>query len=201
MPPGPSPAPDWAAIYAEHGHAMWLAARGVIGGQLTLDKEAHGKSADDVVGDVIAELMPKGLPQKQSNLRGFLTAVTRRRAIDAVRRAKHEAPTDIDFEEIVGVEGIEDTVDRELLTATAVDALDALPERERYAIEQTVMLQRQAKDVGPELNVTPQRVSQLVSQGIRRLRELPAFSDLLPADLLEPGQSTTTGPDMTGRPS
>ncbi len=180
---------------------MWLAARAVIGGKLDLDKEALGKSADDVVGEVIAELMRKGLPQNQTNLRGLLTAVTRRRAIDAVRRTKHEAPTDIDFEEVVGVEGIEDAVDRELLIAAALDALDALPERERCAIEQTVMLQRQAKDVGPELNVTPQRVSQLVSRGLRRLRELPAFSDLLPADLLEPGRSTTAGPDTTERPS
>lgn len=180
---------------------MWLAARGVIGGQLDLDKEALDKSADDDVGDVIAELMRKGLPQNQTNLRGFLTAVTRRRAIDAVRRAKHEAPTDIDFEEIIGVEGIEDAVDRELLTGAAIDALDQLPERERYAIEQTVMLQRQAKEVGPELNVKPQRVSQLVSRGLRRLRELPALSDLLPADLFERGRSTTTGPDTTGRPS
>src|SRR5205823_1650122 len=52
----PNGAPDWAAIYAEHGHAMRGAAAAKIGGP---DKELFGKSADDVVGDVLAKVMVK----------------------------------------------------------------------------------------------------------------------------------------------
>ncbi|MDQ6948559.1 MAG: hypothetical protein M3256_20440, partial [Actinomycetota bacterium] len=61
-----SEADGWAAIYVEHGRAMRLAAAGVLGGQ---DKEIFGKSADDIVGDVLRELMLKPMPAL-TNLRG-----------------------------------------------------------------------------------------------------------------------------------
>lgn len=61
---------DWASIYDEHGQAMRAAGIAAIGGPA---EEILGKSADDIVGDVLAELMTKGLPEAVTNLRGYLT--------------------------------------------------------------------------------------------------------------------------------
>jgi DNA-directed RNA polymerase specialized sigma subunit len=46
----------------------------------------------------------------------------------------------------------------------------ALPPRERHALVERVMNGRPANEVAGELQVTPQRVSQLVNQAIRKLR-------------------------------
>jgi RNA polymerase sigma factor (sigma-70 family) len=48
--------------------------------------------------------------------------------------------------------------------------LSALPPRERHALVERVMKGRPAKEVAGELQVSPQRVSQLVNQAIGRLR-------------------------------
>jgi RNA polymerase sigma factor (sigma-70 family) len=190
---------DWAAIYAEHGRAMRAAALAAIGGP---DKEILGKSADDIVGDLIAEFMVNGTDLSQkSNLRGYLTAAVRNRVRDLHRRSKFERPEALDADDVVGHEDIEDAVDREELASQATAALDQLPERERYAIVERVMKCRPAQEVGPELGVTPQRVSQLVNAGLGRLRKLPAFTELLSVDRSPPGPSTATGPDATGTPS
>ena len=192
-----SEAGGWAAIYAEHGRAMRLAAAGVLGGH---DKEILGKSADDIVGDVLRELMLQPLPVL-TNLRGYLTTAVRNRARDLVRRSRYEAPVDNQFDEMIGIDDIEAPIDRAELARQAVTALDQLPERERYAIRERVMLCRPAKDVGAELGVAPQRVSQLVNAGVARLRGLPAFIELFSTDRPLPGPSTVTGPNPTGSPS
>jgi RNA polymerase sigma factor (sigma-70 family) len=191
---------DWAAIYAEHGRAMRAAALAAIGGP---DKEILGKSADDIVGDLIAEFMVNGTDLSQkSNLRGYLTAAVRNRVRDLHRRSKFERPEALDLDDVGRHEdNIEDAVDREELARQATVALDQLPERERYAIVERVMKCRPAQEVAPDLDVTPQRVSQLVNAGLGRLRKLPAFTELLSVDRSPPGPSTATGPDATGTPS
>lgn len=189
-----SDARAWAALYAEHGRAMRIAAVGVLGGQ---DNEALGKSADDIVGDVVRELMLKPLPAT-ANLRGYLTTAVRNRARDLVRRSRHEAPVDNEFDELVGDDDIEAPSDRAELAKQAVAGLGGLSERERYAVRERVMLCRPANEVAADLGVTPQRVSQLVNAAVGRLRRLPAFTALVSTDPPTPGLSTTTGPDATG---
>jgi DNA-directed RNA polymerase specialized sigma subunit len=58
------------------------------------------------------------------------------------------------------VEDSERAVETEVLGAAAVEALGGLLERERFAIQQRVVLERPLKDVGAELGVSPQRVIQ-----------------------------------------
>ena len=195
----PTSIADWAAIYAEHGRAMRAAALAAIGGP---DKEILGKSADDIVGDLVAEFMVNGadLSQKR-NLRGYLAAAVRNRVRDLHRRSRFERPEAHDPDDVVEYDDIEDAVDREELASQATAALDQLPERERYAIVERVMKCRPAQEVGPELGVMPQRVSQLVNAGLGRLRKLPAFRGLLAVDRSPPSPSTGTGPDATGTPS
>lgn len=104
-------------------------------------------------------------------------------------------------DDVISDEDIETAVDREELARHAMAALEELPERERYAIIERVMKCREAKEVGAELHVAPQRVSQLVNAGLGRLRNLPAFTELLSLDRPFQGPSTVTGPDATGTPS
>ena len=52
VPASPTTTADWAAIYAEHGRAMRSAANAAMGGPL---KEILGKTADNVVGDVVRQ--------------------------------------------------------------------------------------------------------------------------------------------------
>lgn len=199
VPASPTTTADWAAIYAEHGRAMRSAAIAAMGGPM---KEILGKSADDVVGDLIAELMVKRTDLSgKTNARGYLTAAVRNRVRDLHRRSKFEAPAVMEPDDVISDEDIETAVDREELARHAVAALEELPERERYAIIERVMKCREAKDVGAELHVAPQRVSQLVNAGLGRLRNLPAFTELLSLDRPVRGPSTVTGPDATGTPS
>jgi RNA polymerase sigma factor (sigma-70 family) len=195
----PTTTADWAAIYAEHGRAMRSAAIAAMGGSL---KEILGKTADNVVGDLVAELMVKGTDlSTKTNLRGYLTTAVRNRVRDLHRRSKFEAPVVMEPDDVVSDEDIEAAVDREELARQAVAALDDLPKRERYAIVERVMKCREAKDVGAELDVAPQRVSQLVNAGVGRLRKHAAFTELLSLDRPLQGPSTVTGPDATGTPS
>jgi RNA polymerase sigma factor (sigma-70 family) len=188
---------NWAAIYAEHGRAMRTAAMAALGGP---DKEILGKSADDIVGDVLAELMLKDLGPV-TNLRSYLTSAVRNRVRDLQRRSRHERPEAIDFDAMVGVEDLEDPIDRAELARQAKASLDELPERERYALVERIMKCRPAKDVAAELGIKPQQVSQLYNAALGRLRKLPAFTALLPVDRPLPDLSTATGPDETGTPS
>jgi RNA polymerase sigma factor (sigma-70 family) len=167
--------PDWAEIYAEHGEAMHRAARGVLGSRAAL-----GVSAEDIVAGVVVELMEKGLPANVRSLRGYLVTATARRAIDAVRRTKHETGEKVNVADHHG-DMDREVVDR-VLAQAAVDALDHLPERERHALRERVMYRRQAKEVARELGVEPQRVSQLVNAALGRLRRLPTFTDEVPFD-------------------
>lgn len=195
----PTTTADWADIYAEHGKAMRVAARAAMGGA---HKEILGKTADEVVGDVIEELMTKGTDLTQvSNVRGYLTSAVRNRVRDLHRRSKFELPDELDPEVLIGDDDIEDTVDREELAGQAVAALDRLPDRERYALEERIMKCRPTQEVAAELDVLPQQVSQLYNATLKKLRQLPAFTELLSFDRSPPSPSTATGPDATGTPS
>lgn len=191
---------DWADIYAEHGQSMRTAARAAIGVNRNASvQEILGKSADDVVGDVIEELMTKGTDLGQiHNLHGYLNAAVRNRVRDLHRRSKFESPDDLDPDIIVGDRDIEAEIDREELRQQAKAALSELPGRERYALVERIMKRRPAQDVAAELGVKPQQVSQLYNAALKRLRRLPEFADLLSDDVSPRTPSTPTEPDARG---
>ncbi len=197
--PSPIPPIDWAAIYAEHGRAMRAVAIAEIGGR---NKEIFGRSADDIVGDVVASLMRTGRdPSQMDNPGAYLKVAVRNQIRTLKKRSRFEGPDDVEFNDFVGDNDIEAEVDRHMLAHAAATALDRLPERERYVLVENVMKCREAKEVGPELNVTPQRVCQLKNQALHRLRQLPAFTDLGPVDRSSPDPSTATGPHAKGTTS
>jgi RNA polymerase sigma factor (sigma-70 family) len=151
--------PDWGRIYLAHREAMYHAAAWALEGR------AHaGVSAGDVVHKVVIELQRLGLPADTRDLRAVLVRRTLQRAYDEVRRARRH-PTisleDADVERIVLARLHLECAQREL---------PGLPPRERHAVVERVMKGRPANEVAGDLQVTPQRVSQLVNQAIRKLR-------------------------------
>lgn len=186
------PAPDWASIFAESYSTMYAAAASVLKGQSAL-----GVDADDVVAIALREAITKGLPADLDQPRSYLASIARRRAIDALRRRKHQAPDPPDpvTEAMPRIpdEGPDELAIKAELAAEIAGHLDSLPARERFALEQTVMRDRPRAEVAGDLGVTPQRVSQLVNAALGRLRLLPAFAELPRFDLQEGGGLSPVG--------
>lgn len=161
--------PSWADIYAQHGKTMRAVAHAMLRGT-TVD----GKSADDIVSEVLTELISKGEPA-MDNPRSYLCGAVRNRVNSAKRRHARVDRNEPDTDRTPGQEDVEDDVELRVLAAAATEALQDVPERERYAIEQRIMLDRPAHEVGAELGVEGQRVSQLYNAGLRRICKSPSF--------------------------
>ena len=178
---GPDEQAAWADIYVEHGQAMRKVARLMLRDQLI-----DGKTADEIVGDVLADIMLKGIPAVK-NIRSYLCEAVRNRVRDAYRRHARVDWNEPDLNENPSGEDVQADVEVNVLAGAATEALAEIPERERYAIEQRIMLARPAKDVAEDLGVEPQRISQLYNAGLRRIRESPSFNNARSRD------STVTG--------
>lgn len=180
--------PNWAAIFADHYQVMHAAAASVLKGQTAL-----GVDADDIVSIALNEAIRRGIPANIQQLHSYLARIARLRAIDALRRRKHQAdePPDPTREALRRIEedGPDELVVQSELASEITAHLNTLPERERFALESTVMRDRPRDEVAAALGVTPQRVSQLVNAALHRLRELPAFADGPPFDTGKSGGS------------
>lgn len=171
-----TPRPDWAAIYAEHGQAMRLAARAQMGGS---DKTILGKTADDVVGDLIRDLMARGTDfDGVHDIRSYLCVAIRNKVTDLRRKPDRETPADLDPDDLDDKTDIEEEVCRQELARLAVASLSELGERQRLVLEERVMKCRRAKDVADDLGVTPQRIAQILNDALTQLRSLPIFHDI-----------------------
>jgi RNA polymerase sigma factor (sigma-70 family) len=160
--------PDWGRIYLAYREAMFHAAGWVLEGQ------AHaGVSAGDVVQKVVIELQRLGLPADTRDLGALLIRRTIQRACDELRRAQRHPTIPLE-EQVHDLADEQADVERIVLArlrlACAQRELPGLPPRERHALVERVMKGRPANEVAGELQVTPQRVSQLVNQAIRKLR-------------------------------
>lgn len=187
--------PDWASVFAEHYPVMHAAAASVLKGQTAL-----GVDADDIVSIALNEAITKGIPADIQQLHSYLARIARLRAVDALRRRKHQAdePPDSTNElpRRIEEDGPDELVVQSELASEIAAHLDALPERERFALESTVMRDRPRDEAAAALGVTPQRVSQLVNAALRRLRQLPTFADAPPFDTGESGGSNPPAAEM-----
>jgi RNA polymerase sigma factor (sigma-70 family) len=159
--------PDWAAIYHVVRRPMYAAVRAA----LRPHRCYQGHSEDDVVATAFEELMRKGLDDVTS-LVGKARIVAFRRAIDVVRRPNREEPCgsvcDIEDDESLARE-----LERQHhLCERIMGLLDRLPERQRVAIEETVMKRRSCADLAAQWGVSHQAVSKLRRKGLGHLLAL-----------------------------
>jgi RNA polymerase sigma factor (sigma-70 family) len=182
---------DWSAIFSQYYPVMYAAAASVLKGQTAL-----GVDADDIVSIALGEAISKGLTPGVEQLHSYLARIARLRAIDALRRRKHQAgdPPDPGTESAarIATDGPEELAILSELASEIAAHLDKLPERERVALEGTILRDRPRAEVAAVLGVTPQRVSQLVGAALGRLRQLPPFADGSPFDTEESGGSTSS---------
>lgn len=173
--------PDWAAIYEAYGEPMMRTAVKVLG---VGESATQGQSAVDVVGKVFEDLLGGEIVLDSADadsLRPFLRAVVRNRAVTLVRRSAAESRAG--FKGLaVNTTDVAEDVATQVLAEMAEERMYLLNEKEHRALVERVQHGRPAKEVAGELGVTPQRVSQLVTSALRKLRADPAFIDALSND-------------------
>ena len=83
--------PDWGAVFARYYNVMYAAANSVLKGQ-----QALGVDADDCVSVAFRQVMRKGIPQEVRQPHSYLAEIARRRAVDNLRRRRHQSDTPTD---------------------------------------------------------------------------------------------------------
>jgi len=169
----------WADAFKEYHRLTRRVVTAAMGGAA---RSVFGRSADDVETIVWQEAMRNGVPDGVS-LRAHLLQLCRSRAIDALRRGRahpeEELPSSDEEDtekvrpgdiEIYNGGSVEEEVAQGDLAERISAHLGVLTDGQRYAVVERVMKQRPAKDVAAELNVSPPRVAQLVTQAYKRLR-------------------------------
>ncbi len=164
--------PDWDAIWRVVRDPLRWAVRSVLRGRCY-----GGCNEDDVVQAAFEELMNKGFEGAPS-LTARAWIIGWRRAQDLLRQRNPEpraepcrfVAVDID-DEVVLAEMLRERAER---FRRALVALAQLPDKQRYAVEQTVLKGRSRTAVARELGVSHQAVSKLRIKGIGRLRALLA---------------------------
>ncbi len=162
--------PDWAAIYQAVRSPMYRAVRRA----LRPYRSYGGLCDDDIVETAFEKLMNLDLDHV-SSLVGMGRVVAYRRAVELVRRRNPEDPSAVidDMADIGDDEMLAEQLDRrDELLDRALDYLDLLPERQGWAVRETVLNGRSHAEVAAEMGVSHQAVSKLVRKGLCHLRTL-----------------------------
>ena len=166
------PAPDLGALYLRHRDAMHMVAA------LVLRDAGLASQAEDAVHDAMVSIMASP-PTNVQNWEAFLVTAAKRKALDrmnsaAVRHAGPEltesAHNSIDHDVDIA-EDVTDDLDRKDRAATAWDCLSILDARHRKVVWDITALERSRNDVAVELDVSPGRVSQMLTRGLADLQQ------------------------------
>jgi len=188
------PPPDgWPGFFTNNTTVMLGVAAGILGADA-----ARGASPEDVVSNVIAKLIKRGIPN-EVNARAYVLTAVRNAAYDERKPLKRHTDEDVVFDDLVGVSGIDDDVNYQLLIDQVIVALDELPEREAYAIREKFLHERHWSDVATELGVTTsQGFGKIVNAGLDKLRQMPRFAGLANGGSTSPNPSSTSTGETTG---
>lgn len=163
---------DWDAIWRTVSGPMRWAVRSILRG-----RSFGGSNEDDVVQAAFEELMIKGFDGAPS-LVARAWVIAWRRAHDLVRRRIPEPCADPC--RFLATENEDEVVLAEMLREKAalfgrvLVGLAELSDKQRYAVEQTVLKNRALSSVARELGVSHQAVGKLRNKGIERLRRFLA---------------------------
>lgn len=174
--------PDWAAVFDRYYNVMYAAANSILKGQAAL-----GVDAEDCVSVAFRQVMRDGIPQGVRQPHSYLAEIARRRAVDNLRRRRHQSDSPVNGDTPRPPGSPEPELPEEIvagsdLAAEITEQLGRLPPRHRTALVEYKMRERPREEVAAELGVTPQRVSQLVNEALAKLRALPAFAPGGPFD-------------------
>lgn len=156
--------PDPAAIYRVVRRPMYLA----VWRCLRPFHSYGGLSDDDVVACAFDELM-RGQLRGVKSLVGTARVIAYRRAVDLVRKRNKEESRDC-LEDIEDDDRLAAELERkEYLLDRAIELLEDLTKRQRFAVVETVMKRRSCTDVARRLGVSHQAVSKVRSKGLQHL--------------------------------
>jgi RNA polymerase sigma factor (sigma-70 family) len=164
-------APDLGALYLRHRDAMYKVAASV------LRDAGLASQAEDAVQDAIVSIMASP-PNNVRNWEAFLVTAAKRKALDLIKSAavRHAGPefTESAHDRIDGVdiaEDVADDLDRKERAATAWDCQSILDARHRKVVWDIAALERSRNDVASELDVSPGRVSQMLTRALADLQQ------------------------------
>lgn len=193
---------DWADVFNEHGPRMLAIAGRVLGGE---DAVVDGQTAEDVVIDVLASFITSAKKTAQylaaDNPTNYLLGSVRNRCIDVRRRGRRQRLVDHNDEatsaQLPSVPPDTDTTgdvvaDADRMIAIAA-ALDRLEDRKRVIVEACVLHSRSNADVGRQLNITGQRVGQILTEAVEELAADPAFDGTAPIVQVLPPEEQPEG--------
>jgi DNA-directed RNA polymerase specialized sigma24 family protein len=182
--------------------AIWRAYRGPMkqtaAGKLGADHEQTvGCSADDVVGDVIADLYEgkvKIPAEMADRLRPYLRGIVANYANARIRQRMSDTAAGVRSLELELTDVATD-VETIVLAELAQAKMHLLTERERYVVIENVINGRLVKDVADDLQCKPQNISQLRKAALRKLFPESAFAKPHPNDQTLTG--TNEGEEQT----
>ncbi|MGO4679120.1 sigma-70 family RNA polymerase sigma factor [Microbacterium sp. 2MCAF23] len=168
--------PNLGVLYMEHGQKMIRTAAAVL-----LRKFGLTDGDLDVVQEVFRELQEKPPAEEIKNWEAFLIRVTQRRAYDWGRKQhvkKQGRSFDDDEFDVEPVDDasedafaeVEAAVDLAARIPELLDGMQLLSENERFVITRQVFDDAGRDQLAKELGVSPPRISQLRTSGLKKLR-------------------------------
>lgn len=150
--------PPFQALIDDHAETIHRFLVGLVG---------PGEAEDCFQETFMAALRayPRVLPG--SNLRAWLFAVARSKAMDAHRRTRRAPVLVGDPPDVAGSDGVGEPLDGELWTAVG-----ALPEKQRAAVVLRFTCDLSHREIGRVLDCSDDAARRNVHEGIKRLREV-----------------------------
>ena len=108
---------------------------------------------EEIIADVFIALWSNADKVREGKLKGYLSAVARRRALNVLRKSKHETYFDDDVIQMP-IEGPEDESIRQEEYAALVQTVGDLPEPDRTIIIKQYFLCQKAAEIAKTLSKT-----------------------------------------------
>jgi len=181
--------PDIGAIYLAYHELMYRVARRACGPD---EHALGGVTPADIVATVMERTQVHGIPPDTESVRAYLARAVRNAVVDARRRVSRRSADEygptltrleygVEPNEVEAIQRYRQPSPEEIalereqlehedrLIQRAHALLPTLTPNQHRVFEECVLKARRPADVAPELNVTPQRVSQLRIEALRRL--------------------------------